>query len=373
MTHSAKQRKKRKNPSKSENSPTLPQPKRIQCGEPGNAATNDEGQSDKFIQTYLESPNDPRVKEALSAILKDAFLQYVQQLETTTKWNQQRIVALETELRTTKSERDSLQRDLRELQQYTRRNALRVYNPSWPEPTNQVEPEDTDALILKLAEDLDVPLAPWEIGRSHRVGRPRNDGSPRPIIVKFISYNVRRRVYDARKKLRDTPRLRGIYINEDLTPENNKLAYDARQLKRNGQLYDTFTRDGRIFVRRNQGNRPVVVKDFDHMMSIVNDEVTHPAPRRLQPPRQSNAVAPTTELSAAANDDDSTMSSTSIPLIPSPQAPNVTFGIATHTSTPRPTSSVYGDGQGRDGATTSPDAGTQGGDGEQPREDNEKD
>ena len=370
MTHSAKQEKTRKPPSTSENSPTLQQPNRIQCGEHGNAATNDEGQSDKFIQTYLESLNDPSVEEALSAIIQDPFLQYVQQLETTTKSNQHKIVAPETELRTTKSKRYSLQRHLRELQQYTRRNALRVYNPSWPEPINQEEPEDTNALILQLAKDLNVPLAAWEIGWSHRVGRPRNDGSPRPIIVKFYFIQCSKTcIWRQEETARYTPSS-GIYINEDLTPENNKLAYDARQLKRNGQLYDTFTHDGYIFVRRNQGNRPVVVKDFDHMMFIVNYEVTRTATWRLQPPRQSNAVALATELSVATGDDDSTMSSISIPLIPSPQAPDMTFRIAIHTSNLRPTGSAFADGQGRDGATTSPDAVTQDGDGEQSWEDN---
>ena len=267
--------------------------------------------------------------------------------------NQRRITANETELTTIKSERDLLQRDQRDLQKYTRRNALRVYKQSWPEPRgNQEEPEDTDALMFKLAEDLDVPLAPWETGRSHRVGRPHNDGSPRPIIVKFISYNVRRRMYDDRKKLRDTPRLQGIYMNKDLTAENSKLAYDARQLRCNGQIYDTFTCDGRIYMRMNQGNRPKAIRDYDHLMSVVNVEGAHQEPRRQQPPPQSNVMAPTMGQSTTVQEvtNESTMSSSSMPLVPSPQAQNITFGIATYTSTPLPTSSDGVASQDGDGA-----------------------
>ena len=68
-------------------------------------------------------------------------------------------------------------------------------------------------------------------------------------------------------------------MNEDLTAENNKLAYDARQLRRNGQIYDTFTCDGRIYVRMNQGNRPKAIRDYDHLMSRMlarnHDDSSH--------------------------------------------------------------------------------------------------
>ena len=86
-----------------------------------------------------------------------------------------------------------------------------------------------------LSATLGVPLQPWEIGRSHRVGKPRNDGTPRPILVKFISYNVRHRIYEARKLIKDIPSLkRKVYFNEDLTRLNGKLAFEARQMKKTG-------------------------------------------------------------------------------------------------------------------------------------------
>ena len=36
----------------------------------------------------------------------------------------------------------------------------------------------------------------------------------------------------------------GILINENLTPTNNKIAFHCRELKRNGRIDKTYSRDG---------------------------------------------------------------------------------------------------------------------------------
>ena len=35
-----------------------------------------------------------------------------------------------------------------------------------------------------------------------------------------------------------------VFINENLTPMNNKIAFHCRKLKRNGQIDKTYSRDG---------------------------------------------------------------------------------------------------------------------------------
>ena len=39
-------------------------------------------------------------------------------------------------------------------------------------------------------------------------------------------------------------KLHGIFINENLTPNNKKIAFHCRELKRNGRIDKTFSRDG---------------------------------------------------------------------------------------------------------------------------------
>ena len=119
------------------------------------------------------------------------------------------ILNLKSELSHSYNAYNRVSEDLAELQQYTRRNALRITNPAWPEDPN----EDTDKLVISLANALDVDIQPFEISRSHRVGKPRA-GYQRPILVKFIGYRTRERLFKARKKLKEKQEFRKVYINE---------------------------------------------------------------------------------------------------------------------------------------------------------------
>ena len=133
---------------------------------------------------------------------------------------------------------DFAKRRLNQLEQYTRRNSLRIHG--LPESAQ----ESTDALVCKLAEEkLGIKVTPDEIDRSHRVSSPSSNTQqkPRQIIVKFCSYRTRSSLMKARSKLKGT----NIYLNEDLTKENQALYYAARH---NSKVKQSWTIDGRIFV-----------------------------------------------------------------------------------------------------------------------------
>ena len=227
-----------------------------------------------FTKDLLQSLRNEDVRAAFKSLLDDALVERIQELEQLNQENKDKIIALEADLQRVSEEKSVIASELQDLLQYTRRNALRITNPDWIEPQRPWRPgqtpEDTDALVLGLAATLGVPLQPWEIGRSHRVGKPRNDGTPRPILVKFISYNVRHRIYEARKLIKDIPSLkRKVYFNEDLTRLNGKLAFEARQMKKQDLLADTFTRDGRIYAKKLTNQKPEVIRDMDHLMSVA--------------------------------------------------------------------------------------------------------
>ena len=105
--------------------------------------------------------------------------------------------------RTSLLEKESLKS---RLEQYTRRNSVRI--SGIPEELS----ENTDGIVLKLAEKLDVPITSADIDRCHRVGKPDNRGRTaattkmrhRDINVKFATYNARHRLYSMRKELRNT-------------------------------------------------------------------------------------------------------------------------------------------------------------------------
>ena len=92
------------------------------------------------------------------------------------------------------------------------------------------------------APALRVKLSPWDIGRSHRVGKPTQDKS-RPIIAKFSTYGARSRMYGARKQCQD------VYVSEDLTRRRSHLLYLARVERKAGRFKHCWSHDGRILVR----------------------------------------------------------------------------------------------------------------------------
>ena len=102
-----------------------------------------------------------------------------------------------------------------------RRNNLRI--SKFPESPS----EDTDAIVIKIAETLNLPLAPGDIDRSHRVGRPRSKPQ-RDIIVKFATFGARESLFINSKKLKNSE-LESIYLNEDLTTKRSKLMFKARK------------------------------------------------------------------------------------------------------------------------------------------------
>ena len=104
-----------------------------------------------------------------------------------------------------------------ELEQYDRRNSLRLSLN-----TKEEDAENTDEIVMNVAKKLGVDIECNDISRSHRVGR--SGSKPRPILVKFVSYRMREKLYSNRKKM-----AKKTYISEDLTRYRQGLFYKARQ------------------------------------------------------------------------------------------------------------------------------------------------
>lgn len=156
-----------------------------------------------------------------------------------------------------------LEADNDALEQYSRRNTVRI--SGLPEESN----EDTDGIVLKVAQELDVPMTLSDIDRSHRVGRMDDNRAgggrrrSRDIIVKFATYNARQRLYIKRRDLRQTGNMNNVFINEDLTKKRSKLLYDARCLVRAKKLKSAYASDGKIFVRDEHDRRQLIKCDSD--------------------------------------------------------------------------------------------------------------
>lgn len=206
-----------------------------------------------LLATALQTP---QVKQSMGSIIQDKLEAMTEDYERRLRALESQNLELQVENRSLNQRLDVAECAIEELEQYGRRNALRISN-EWLE----TEGESTDTLILNMANDvLGVDLQATDISRSHRVG-PKIGSRPRPILVKFSTYRARERVFRARKTLKNSRNR--TFINEDLTKKRGALAFHARQMKKTKQIQDTWTYDCRVFIKNNDGSTRVVMNDFE--------------------------------------------------------------------------------------------------------------
>lgn len=154
---------------------------------------------------------------------------------------------------------------LSDLEQYSRRNCLNFVGVPEAKEENAVQ------LALDLAKMANVKLDRADIDRAHRIGAPKPATSdqpqppPRPLVVKYVSYLKREAVWFGRREVRKAkpPRTssltedmtKDIFIQENLTRRNQEIMFHARQLRRAGKLWATWS-DGCILKAKRTQQAP---------------------------------------------------------------------------------------------------------------------
>lgn len=143
-----------------------------------------------------------------------------------------------------------------ELEQYTRRNNIRINGPGLPiekEGERETAEQTTDTVIQLLNEKMGITLHPRDIDIAHRIGVTRRQ-VPRPIIVKFVSRNDKiKTLKDKRTKLHGT----GIYVQEDLTALKAKVLKVARE---SDKTESAWSKDGHIYIKLRANGRIEQIK-----------------------------------------------------------------------------------------------------------------
>ena len=165
--------------------------------------------------------------------------------------------------------------DIDGLEQYSRRNTLTISG------IPETERENTDALVMDLARAAGVTVTAADLDRSHRVGQRRRD-KPRQIVAKFVSFNKRQELLEARRSLRAgrvqshpilTPAvLTNTFIAENLTRKNQLILFVARQLRRKGKLHSAWTNNCQIKVRTREGGPTIRIDSLTDLHGIVGDD-----------------------------------------------------------------------------------------------------
>lgn len=137
----------------------------------------------------------------------------------------------------------SFQAEVDALEQYGRRNCLLIHGVA------EQEDENTDTVFINtVSTSLGVVLDARDLDRSHRLGKPRQDGRPRPIIAKFSRYNARASVFAQKKKLKGS----SVMLTESLTRTRVIVLQEAR--KRYGNT-NVWTLNGEIYAKNAEGQK----------------------------------------------------------------------------------------------------------------------
>ena len=134
----------------------------------------------------------------------------------------------------------SLEINENHLEQYGRRNNLEI-----TEIPDDVSDENLKEKVIHVLSEIQVKVSGSDIEACHRIGKSKN--SLKKTIVRFINRKHTKKALINRKGLISINKSSlslsssdNIFINENLTPMNNKIVFHCWKLKRNGQIEKTY-------------------------------------------------------------------------------------------------------------------------------------
>lgn len=159
---------------------------------------------------------------------------------------------------------DKIEGDMHEMQQYSRNRNIEIVG------IPLTEKEDILKVTEKLASVLNVTYETKDISAVHRL--PSRNGKNPNIVVQFVSRFKRQEWLVASKgrklnakqlstHLKDS----NIYVNEHLTPYNKTLLGRARGLRKESVVDFVWCKEGKIFVRKKDGDKAVLIKRMEDL------------------------------------------------------------------------------------------------------------
>ncbi len=232
---------------------------------------------DSMPASHLTTPTDIR-NNTVSALMDPDVIQVISKalaLEVTNSVKAEirhlhdKLAEKDKEILDLKTTVQSLNEKVDSLEQYSRRNNIRISG------VPECEGENTDEIVQSLAKSLGVEV---DIDVSHRVGplKALPSSPARPIIVRLKTRRSKVALMSVKKHLSTAklPRLNAnwpslsshrsnqpkVYINEDLTKPRATAAAFGRDLKRQRKVDDTWVRDGYVFVKRGSVTKRTVTR-----------------------------------------------------------------------------------------------------------------
>ena len=149
------------------------------------------------------------------------------------------------------------ERELNDLQQYSRRWNLRVFKV----PEKEETAADCTAVCAIFSDMVDIPITASDIEVAHRTGQ-RSSARARPILVRFFDRKKRDSVLTSRRNLKN----KGTVIGEYLTYANYQV---FRKVSEHSATMSVWSSNGKILAKVKNGRivRVNIHTDLDEAFS----------------------------------------------------------------------------------------------------------
>ena len=160
------------------------------------------------------------------------------------------------------------QQELDRLEQYTRKNSVRLFGIG-----EQAEETSVETLAVQVLKDkLKIDVKENDIEIAYRAGKYRREGrrdviKARPVLIKFASHKMKVKVMKAKKEFKGSQ----FWITEDLTKQNAEKMKALNQMRIANKVKGAWTTDGKIKVRK-MDDTIVMISSQDEIQQLQNQD-----------------------------------------------------------------------------------------------------
>lgn len=163
---------------------------------------------------------------------------------------------------------EQLEMRMNDLEQYSRCKNIEIKG------VELTANENLKQVVVKIVSKMGVEeVSEKAIEVVHRVNN-RNNREPKDIIVQFKDREVRDRVIaKKREKIYNKDITNGkndnlIFVNEHMTTHNKQMFWEARNKCRDMNYKYVWTKDGKIFVRKQENERVFRIRNLEDLKKI---------------------------------------------------------------------------------------------------------
>ncbi len=151
----------------------------------------------------------------------------------------------------------NLERELEALKQEARNKTIVI------DGLKQTDDKTPSDQIMQLCKDkLQVNLHPHDIDRVFSVPT-KKDPRKKLYYVTLTTYRKKEEIMMVKKNLKQNDEK--IFINENLTPKQGVTFFMARKLVKEKKLVATWTRDGKVYVKKDENSQSKIIVDKEQL------------------------------------------------------------------------------------------------------------